>query len=131
MLNTCLRTAVTFACLSLPVFADPALECGIANGSQVEIGNCVGDAERRVETTIALALGFASDAATELDQITGRDTSLNALIAGQAAWAEYRDQHCEFIGTTFVGGSGTGIAITACRIELGRERVDALMRFTR
>jgi len=111
--------------------ADPALECGLDNGSQVEIGNCVADMERRVDHAIAVTLGFTRDASARLDEATGRSVAVPALEAGQAAWSAYRDAHCEFVGATFGGGSGTGIAIRACRVELGRARADELMKYAR
>ena len=77
-----------------------------------------------------VALGFAMEAAKSLDTVTEREAALPALEAGQAAWSAYRDQHCEYVGVTFGGGSGTGMAIRGCRIELARARTNALMGFT-
>ena len=109
-------------------FADPTLECTDAP-SQVEIGACVADMEARVEIALQSAYGFATDAARELDEVTGRAAAIPALEASQAAWAAYRDAQCEAVGASFGGGSGTGIGITACRVQLGRARVDELLRF--
>jgi len=107
--------------------ADPTLECDIANDNQVEIRNCVGAMGEVVDTTVELALGFAMESAKELDTATGRDVASKALTASQKAWNGYRDAQCEYVGSTYGGGSGTGIAIAACRIDLGRQRVSALM----
>ena len=60
--------------LAQPVFADPLLECSDA-GSQVEVGECVAKDEERVEAALAAALGFAMDAAEELDKATGRSAA--------------------------------------------------------
>lgn len=109
--------------------ADPTLECGIGLGSQVEIGDCLAATEARVDETVAQALGFAMEGAKALDAETGRPGAVPALEAGQAAWSAFRDAHCAFVGATFGGGSGTGAAIRACRIDLGRERVGVLMGF--
>lgn len=109
--------------------ADPSFECSMNSSSQVEIGNCVGEAETTVNQTIEVALRFAMESAAELDAATERDTAVPALKAGQSAWEIYRDAHCEFVGSTFGGGSGTGIAIRSCRVELGRARVKELMSF--
>jgi len=114
--------------LPVPGLADPALECSGA-GSQVEIGACVGQAEANVEVALAEAFGFAVDAARELDDVTERTVALPALEASQDAWEAYRDAQCEAVGASYGGGSGTGIAITACRVELGRARVTELLRF--
>ena len=98
------------------------------SGSQVEIGACVAETLGRVDATVEIYLGFAMRSAEELDGATGRTVAAPALEQAQAAWATYRDDHCAYVGATFGGGSGTGIAIRSCRIELGRERVEALMR---
>lgn len=109
--------------------ADPTLECGLGDATQVAIGECLAQTEAEVDQTIAQALGFAQDSAKSLDETTGRPAAVPALEAGQTAWSAYRDAHCDFVGATFGGGSGTGVAIRACRIDLGRERVAVLMRF--
>lgn len=106
--------------------ADPSLECSVGLSSQVEIAACVVDAEENVDRAVEVALKFAMRSAGELDEITGRQVSVPALAAGQAAWEAYRDAHCEYVGSTFGGGSGTGIAIRSCRVELGRLRVSDL-----
>lgn len=120
--------------LSLPLafwttaaVADPTLECGIDNNSQVEIGACVEAAEKRVDASIAIALGFAMENAKELDEVTERDVAAKALTEAQSRWSDYREAQCGYVGATYGGGSGTGIAISACRVVLGRERVTQLM----
>lgn len=114
-----------------PAFADPSLECSINASSQVEIGGCVAEAEKAVDQAIEVAYGFAMASARELDAVTDRAVAVPALEAGQAAWSAYRDAHCEFVGTTFGGGSGTGIAIRSCRVELGRKRVEELFKLVK
>ncbi|WP_027245092.1 lysozyme inhibitor LprI family protein [Leisingera daeponensis] len=114
--------------LTQPVSADPALECGNA-GSQVEIGECVAKDEERVEAALATALSFALTSAEDLDEATGRSDAVPALESGQKAWEAYREEHCAFVGATYGGGSGTGIAIRSCRTQLGRARIDELMRY--
>lgn len=125
-----LSLSLGMALFTLPfsVLADPVLECSGAS-SQVETGACVGEAATRVDLAVDLAYGFAMDAAKELDDVTGRSDATEALEAGQSAWAAYREAHCDFVGATFGGGSGTGIAITACRAELGRARIAELTRY--
>jgi uncharacterized protein YecT (DUF1311 family) len=114
---------------SAPAGADPALECNTGASSQVEIADCVAQTEARVDAAVDAALGFAMTSATDLDEITGREVAVPALDASQAAWSAYRDAQCEFAGATFGGGSGTGIAIRACRIELGRARIAELFLY--
>ena len=64
-----------------------------------------------------------------VDDVTGRTVALPALEKAQAAWLAYRAIHCDYVGATFGGGSGTGIGINSCRIELGRSRAELLMRY--
>ena len=75
---------------------------------------------------MTVALGFVRSSAEELDQITGRTVAVPALEASQASWEAYRDAECAYAGALFGGGSGTGIEITSCRIELTRARTNAL-----
>ncbi len=126
-----LSMASSFA-ITLPTLlaADPSLECSINNDNQIKIGDCLSATEAEVDGAVKLALGFAHDSAVELDNITEADRSVKALEKAQTHWTAYRDSHCKFVGTTFGGGSGTGIAIQSCRIELGRLRVTELMKFT-
>jgi uncharacterized protein YecT (DUF1311 family) len=112
--------------VSSRVLADPTLEC--PGGSQIEIGSCLAETEQRVEQSLGSAIEIARRMATDLDEATGRSVAVEALDKGQAAWSAFRDAHCDYVGATFGGGSGTGQAIRACRIELTRERVDRLMR---
>ncbi len=113
---------------SSAALADPTLECADAS-SQVEIGACVGEMEDRVNLALEASYSFAMQAAKELDDVTERVVAQPALEASQNAWIGYRDAQCEAIGASYGGGSGTGIAITACRVDLGRARVDELLRF--
>lgn len=122
-----LHSAAALACLGSVARADPATECGGA--SQVEIGACVAETLDRVDATVEIYLGFAMDAARALDEITERTLALPALEASQSAWSAYRDAHCDYVGATFGGGSGTGIGIASCRIELGRARAADLLRY--
>lgn len=117
--------ALILLCLPTAALADPAAEC--PGDSQVEIGACVTDTLARVNAALDQALGFATASAEELDATTGRPAAVPALAAAQAAWSAYRDAQCESVGTLFGGGSGTGIAIASCRIELGRDRTKELM----
>ena len=107
--------------------ADPSFECSIVSGSQVETGNCLAEVEDRVNKVLEATLTIARSSATELDTVTGREVAEPALAASQEAWEVYRDAQCAFVGATFGGGSGTGIAIRSCRIELTRDRISALL----
>ncbi|WP_170467828.1 lysozyme inhibitor LprI family protein [Ruegeria arenilitoris] len=124
-----MRWALIAFLIPFAAVADPTLECSDA-GSQVEIGACVSDMEARVNQAVAESYSFALAAAQELDEVTDRVVAQPALEAAQAAWEAYRDTQCEAVGAWFGGGSGTGIGITSCRVDLGRERVDELLRMT-
>jgi len=121
--------ATVFLLTSLPsiVLADPATEC--SGSSQVEIGACVAETLQRVDATVDIVLGFAASSAIELDEVTGRTVAVPALESAQAAWSAYREAHCDYVGATFGGGSGTRIGIDSCRIEIGRHRAEELMRY--
>lgn len=124
-------SALGIMCTISLAHADPATECGYQAGSQVEISNCLVKVTTNVDAAVNQALGFATDIAKELDDVTNRDTAVSALTLSQNAWTAYRNTHCDFVGASFGGGSGTGIAIQSCRIELGRMRVTELMKFAR
>ncbi|MBW8638646.1 DUF1311 domain-containing protein [Hoeflea sp. WL0058] len=127
----CFLTASLTALLPASAIADPSFECSLGSGSQVETAECVAKAEATVDETVRLSLQFAMNAAKELDETTGRATAVPALEKAQGAWSSFRDAHCDYVGSTFGGGSGTGVAIRSCRIELGRERADLLLRFAK
>lgn len=115
-----------------PVVAGPADECGVQNASQVEIHDCLVAVEKNADAALATIYGYAMNAAEELDKVTApRADTVPALKAARDAWAQYRDRHCGYVGATFGGGSGTGIAILGCRIELTRARSRELMKSTR
>lgn len=123
--------AALFVLVAAPAAGDPVLECNTDTATQIEIAQCVTETEARVAASVETALGFAMASATDLDEITGREDALPALEASQEAWEAYRDAQCAFVGASFGGGSGTGIAIQACRVELGRERAAELLRNAR
>ncbi|WP_421710362.1 lysozyme inhibitor LprI family protein [Algihabitans sp.] len=110
-----------------PSAADTALECGVQVSSQVEIASCVSAQVNIVGLALDQALGFARDAAVELDGVTGRDVALPALEKSQGAWVAYRDAQCRYRATLFGGGSGSGIAEGACHVALTRARIAELM----
>ena len=120
-----MRSLALLLVLATPAQADPSMEC--PGSSQIEIGACVTETLARVDAAMETAYGFALNAAGALDTETGRPGALPALEAAQTAWLAWREAQCAFAGAQFAGGSGTGIAITSCRIELGRDRVTALL----
>lgn len=108
--------------------ADPSFECSLTAGSQVETAACLSTQEETVNLALDAALEIARGSAAELDEITGRSVAVPALEASQVAWLAFRDAECDYAGSLFGGGSGTGIEIRSCRITLTRSRTDALTR---
>lgn len=114
--------------VGIPCSADPILECSASASSQVEIRDCMTIAETQSEAALTLALSFSQQSAEDLDTVTGRPNTVKTLNDAQNAWTVYRAAHCKYVGSTFGGGSGTGIAILGCRIQLTRDRVAVLMQ---
>ena len=110
-----------------PVTADTAMECGVQVSSQVEVASCVSAQVNIVDLALDQALGFARDAAIELDNVTGREVARPALETAQSAWVAYRDAQCSYSAALFGGGSGAGIAEGACHVALTRARIAKLM----
>ena len=106
--------------------ADPSLECSVSSGSQVETSNCLVTVAEAADAALEVMLDIAQKSAAELDSITERDVAVPALAAAQDAWAAYRDAQCDYAGSLFGGGSGTGIEIQSCRIALTRARTAEL-----
>ena len=110
-----------------PVAADPAMECGVQVSSQVEIASCVSAQVRIIDLALDQALGFAQEAAAELDGVTEREVAGPALEAAQGSWLAYREAQCSYSAALFGGGSGAGIAEGACHVALTRARIAELM----
>lgn len=108
--------------------ADTALECGVQVTSQAEISSCVVAQARILDLALDKALGFAKDAAKELDAVTEREAAMPALNAAQGAWLSYRDTHCAYKAALLGGGSGSGIAEGTCRVGMTRQRIEQLMK---
>ncbi len=127
-----LKTLTAALCVcATSALADPVSECWQQVGNNIELGACLIEVEKRVDAAMDQTLGFAMAHADEMDNDTGRVAARPSLLAAQQAWVAYRDAHCDFVGGTFGGGTGTGSAILGCRIELGRARADVLMGYTR
>ena len=105
--------------------SDPSLEC--PGDNQVEVRDCLSETEARVDAALAIVVGFARESAESQDELMGGSAAMEAFEAGQTAWEAYRDDHCDYVGSTFGGGSGTAPAIYACRITHARARMEELM----
>lgn len=118
--------AVAAVAVAIPLQADPSLECSFIGDSQVEIADCLAETEERANAAMELVLGYVQDAAFDLDETTGKKVALPALEAAQDAWLAYREKNCAHRGALYGGGSGTGIAIRSCQIEVTRARTAEL-----
>lgn len=125
MMRSCIWVIALLG-LTQPVLADPSLECSVSSGSQVETSRCLASVDEASVAALAVMLKIAGERAQELDAVTKREVAVPALGASQSAWEDYRDAQCEYAGALFGGGSGTGIAIQSCRIELTRARIKEL-----
>ncbi len=125
MIRRCLF-AVALTGAPVAAFADPSLECSIGAGSQVEIADCLIDVEETATEALRIILDEARSAAIELDEVTEREVAGPALEASQNAWLALQEAHCAYEGALFGGGSGTGIGIRSCRIEMIRDRIRVL-----
>jgi len=127
MTRTLLIASLLIVLSLTPVAADPAMECDVQVSSRVEISSCVSAQVRIIDLALDEALGFAQDAAAELDGVTERELAEPALDAAQGAWLAYREAQCSYSAALFGGGSGAGIAEGACHVELTRARIAELM----
>lgn len=122
-------TYLTIVLFAQPVIANPALECG--EGSQEEIGSCVAEDEEGVEAALFNALEAAMVTAAERDNKSGGTAAEAALMESQTAWEVFRTAHCSYIGIAHPSPENAGIATRACWTELGRKRVDELVRLSK
>ena len=127
MRRIALIASILSICPFAPLAADTAMECGVQVSSQVDVASCVSAQVDIVNLALDEALGFARDAATELDVVTERAVAQPALEAAQTAWLTYRDAQCGYAAALFGGGSGAGIAEGACHVVLTRARIAELM----
>lgn len=127
MIRLSVVAATLVVAASVPAGGDTTLECSAQVSTQVEVASCVEAQLRIVNLALEDALGFARDAATELDSVTERNSATPALQEAQDTWTAYRDAQCSYSAALFGGGSGAGIAEDACRVTLTRQRIAELM----
>ncbi len=119
--------AMPYVVSATPAAADAALECGVQVSSQVKIASCVAAQVDIANQALDETVGFAQEAAAELDGVTERDDAVPALAVAQTAWETYRDAQCSYSSSLFGGGSGAGIAEGACHVALTRARIAELL----
>ncbi|MFC7420217.1 lysozyme inhibitor LprI family protein [Iodobacter arcticus] len=128
-----MRFIFTLACALIVAHAQaepspPAqTECDAAN--QVLIKTCLAKLAPQAEQDRLNAETAARAMMKNLDRATTRHEALPAFERASKAYRSYRQAHCAWIGKSFAGGSGAGIAEQACRIDLDRARAEELSRF--
>ncbi|SDZ04584.1 Uncharacterized conserved protein YecT, DUF1311 family [Jannaschia faecimaris] len=126
--QACLDSASPSTCVG-----DEAAACSAQTGSNVGYGFCLRaeltfwDAELNRVYGVLIDLTEAQDA--ELKSYGSAAPAMTpALRAAQRAWIAWRDAQCDFIRTTFGGGTGGNPAATDCLMRLTAEqalRLDA------
>jgi len=110
--------------------AGPIDECSALTASRVETSACLKQRAKGVDEVLASVLARARESAKRLEAEAGAAAgALKRLEESAAAFDKYRNAVCDAaIPPMFAGGTGAGDAVLACRIRLGRERIDALRR---
>jgi uncharacterized protein YecT (DUF1311 family) len=103
------------------------LECDAAN--QILIKTCLTKLAPQAEQDRLNAEAAARAMMKNLDRATGRPEALPAFEQSTQTYQAYRQAHCAWVGKSFAGGSGAGIAKLTCRIDLDRNRAEELSRF--
>lgn len=105
-------------------------DCSNAD-TTIEINECLGTQQRRVEAVLtavyARAIASAHESDLQLNRIRDqRIGNRDALVRAERAWIMYRDAHCVTMAYTMRDGSGEGTAAAACRLELTEQRIKQL-----
>lgn len=106
--------------------ADPLGECWVQASDQLEVRACLESTHEISARAMEAALALATEAAAELDRITGRVEAVPALEASQQRWQVFRDDNCALRAALAAGGSGAGTFALSCEITMARERADEL-----
>ncbi|STQ91669.1 lysozyme inhibitor LprI family protein [Iodobacter fluviatilis] len=128
-----MRLIFTLSCALLAFSAQaqtspPAqVECDGAN--QILIKTCLAKLAPQAEQDRKNAEAATRAMMKNLDRATGRPEALPAFKQSTRAYEAYRQAHCAWVGKSFAGGSGAGIAELSCRIDSDRARSDELSRF--
>jgi uncharacterized protein YecT (DUF1311 family) len=115
-----------WALLPSAVYADALGECGVMTEGEDELRQCLRTQLSISEQAMATALEAARQNVREVDQAMGQEIAELGLAASQQAWAAFRDAECGLRSAlTGSGAAAEGLEV-ACRIEMTRERTDAL-----
>jgi uncharacterized protein YecT (DUF1311 family) len=128
-IRTSLAIALAWVSLliaSAAAYADPVAECQKITTNQVETGQCLEDTLATADAVLDTAFASASEAADELDAVTGRPVARQALERSQSAWFDYRTINCLVPAAMAAGASGASHFTLGCQIEMARARTDEL-----
>lgn len=107
----------------------PLYPCSLLAGNQIEIRSCLADQLADLELSLEHMDAAAGAAMAELDAITSAEIDADAFHdAAARAFESYRQTACDAVGASYAGGSGTGIAILSCRLDLAWRRLLGLRR---
>ncbi len=100
------------------------IDCKKPQG-HLEIITCVGKSERESDQEMQAIYQKLQQQYQSQDQLPKehRQKRLNYLIKSQQAWLKYRTAHCQWIASSFEGGSMQPIAGISCEMELNRQRI--------
>lgn len=54
---------------------------------------------------------------------------LSRLVKAQRAWITFKDTTCELEGMQMYGGSGQGLQVLSCHLEMTEKRIEDLIRY--
>jgi uncharacterized protein YecT (DUF1311 family) len=103
------------------------VECDAAN--QVLIKTCLAKLAPQAEQDRLNAEAATRAMMKNLDRATERAEALPAFKKDIQTYLAYRQAHCAWVGKSFAGGSGAGVAELSCQIDMDHTRAEELSRF--
>jgi uncharacterized protein YecT (DUF1311 family) len=99
--------------------------------TQMEMNFCEAEAYRAADEELDKVWEEARGAAEALDAELSENLrgALDALVAAQRAWLQYRDNACKLAGFEARGGSMEPLLISGCLREMTEERTQELRDF--
>ncbi len=92
-----------------------------------EVKRCYNDRVNEIDREVDRAYQRALAAAGELDAVTGHGDAVPALEESQALWRAFRRADCmDLQAKLAAGGSGTGVFIARCAIDMAKTRIAEL-----
>lgn len=110
-----------------PLPHPPSIACEDSATSQVEMRACLREMLNYVERTLEVASAAAAVEMRELDTVTSADIGAEkAFEKSRTAYAAYRDSACAAVAASYAGGSGAGIAMLSCRLQMDWDRANRI-----